>query len=179
MSNTRNPFRSCPTILDRQRRNRGANRRPLGPDHQQTDDQQPGIPVLGLFQQSRPEHHRLHLLDAPSHGAAHPAAGEDDEGDERACPEGARDQREVQGRFAAPIPRDHEALPGVRRQPSRLSRPSGSSDADLHRPLLGAALDPRIYTREPGRPFDQALPVASRSRRVHSHRSILPGTESR
>ena len=165
--------------VDRQRRTLGANRRPLGPDHQQADDQQPGIPVLGILQQLRPEHHRLHHLDAPSHGAAHPAAIEDDQGHERSRAEGTGDQREVQRRPAAPLSGDDEALPGVGRQPRRLSRPARSPDADLHRAVLGPALDPCIDAREPRRSCDQALSMAPRCRRIHSYRSILPGAGPR
>ena len=175
---SRNPVRSRRPNLDRQRRTRGANRRPLGPDHQQADDQQPGIPVLGLFQQLRPEHHRLHHLDAPSHGAAHPAAAEDDQGHERACAQGPGDQRKVQGRLAASFSRDDEALPRVGRQPRRLPWPACPPDAHLHRPLLGLALDPGIDAREPRRPCHQALPLASRRRGVHSHRPLLPRPKS-
>lgn len=161
--------------MGRQRRTLGANRRYLGPGHQQADDQQPGIPVLGLLQQLRPEHHRLHDRDAPSHGAAHPAATEDDEGHERTCAEGPGDHRKVQGRSSAPFPGDDEALPGVGRQPSRLPWAARSPDADLHRPVLGPALDPCVDAGEPRGPCDQALSMATRRRGVHPHRSLLLG----
>ena len=113
-------------------------------DHQ-ADDQQPSAAVLGVLFQFRSGHHRVHRSgsrgDVPAVGEAEPVY----EGDVGVAAEDERGPGEVQGRSAAPLTRDDEALQGARRQPDRVYRPPRLADADLLRPILGTARHSSFY----------------------------------
>ncbi len=125
-------------------------------DHQ-ADDQQPGAIVLGVLFQFRSGHHRIHRSgsrgDVPAVGEAEPIY----EGDVGVAAEDEGDPGEVQRRSTATIARDHEALQGARRQPDRMYRPPRVADANLLRPILGAAWHSPVYPGAAGRPVGASL----------------------
>jgi hypothetical protein len=125
-------------------------------DHQ-ADDQQPSAAVLGVLFQFRSGHHRVHRSgsrsDVPANGEAEPVY----EGDVGVAAEDERGPGEVQRRSATALARDDEALQGERRQPDRVYRPPRVADANLLRPILGAARHSPIYPGASGRPVCSSL----------------------
>jgi hypothetical protein len=123
----------------------------------QADDQQPGAAVLGVLFQFRSGHYRIHDSgsrgDVPSVGEAEPVH----EGDVGVAAEDEGDPGEVQRRSAEAIARDDEALQGARRQSDWVYRPTRVADADLLRPILGAARHSPIYPGAAGRPVGASI----------------------
>ena len=112
----------------------------MGPGHHATHDQL-ACPALPLsIPQLRSQHHRLYCCRACSHDPAH---GSTDQSNEEAASfaashEGDTGQVPRQKRRREPsraIQRIHGALPRSRRQPHRMPRPDGYSDAHLDRVL--------------------------------------------